>query len=384
MRWPRATPRRHRRSSSSSTCAAAIRAALDLAQPTLDRARLQLVVDVPEHLPARANPDPLAQVLGNLLSNAARYTPAGGTVTVRAERRPADLLVSIANTGEGIPPDDLDRVFERFYRVEKSRDRAHGGAGIGLAIVKQLVEAGGGRVGAESGDGHDALLVQPAGVGVRGWRCATIPVRIPASPSHWMGRSRSPRSATATRIVTAGPNDAARLTIQVGADSSPVAKAMSPRTSRMPAIVMATTTRLAGHDGPPAGRSIIRLPAMASTDDDRDPDRPRRQCRDRDRGRRDPRLAAAADRPSAGGWAGLVGGRVVVAIVLAGILDVLGLIAFATGLETAPTWMVGLAASFGPAVTILVAVAFLGERLRPIQWVGLAGILTGMVAIAIP
>jgi drug/metabolite transporter (DMT)-like permease len=76
--------------------------------------------------------------------------------------------------------------------------------------------------------------------------------------------------------------------------------------------------------------------------------------------------------------------RVVVAITIAGILDVLGLIAFATGLESAPTWMVSLAASFGPAVTILVAVALLGERLRPIQWLGLAGILTGMVAIAIP
>jgi drug/metabolite transporter (DMT)-like permease len=76
--------------------------------------------------------------------------------------------------------------------------------------------------------------------------------------------------------------------------------------------------------------------------------------------------------------------RVVVAITLAGVLDVLGLIAFATGLESAPTWMVSLAASFGPAVTILVAVALLGERLRPIQWLGLAGILTGMIAIAIP
>ena len=134
--------------------AAAIRAALDLAQPTLERARLRVEVDVPERLPARANPDDLAQVLGNLLSNAARYTPVGGTVTVRAERRPADLLVSIANSGEGIPPDDLERVFERFYRVEKSRDRARGGAGIGLAIVKQLVEAGGGAVGAESADGQ--------------------------------------------------------------------------------------------------------------------------------------------------------------------------------------------------------------------------------------
>ena len=76
--------------------------------------------------------------------------------------------------------------------------------------------------------------------------------------------------------------------------------------------------------------------------------------------------------------------RVIGAITLAGVLDVIGLIAFATGLESAPTWMVALAASFGPAVTILVAVAFLGERLRPVQWLGLAGILTGMVAIAIP
>ena len=134
--------------------AVAIRAALDLAQPTLERAGLSLVVDVPERLPARANPDHLAQVLANLLSNAMRYTPAGGTVTVRAERRAVDLLVSISNTGDGIPQADLEHVFERFYRVEKSRDRARGGAGIGLAIVKQLVEAGGGRVGAESREGQ--------------------------------------------------------------------------------------------------------------------------------------------------------------------------------------------------------------------------------------
>jgi two-component system, OmpR family, sensor histidine kinase BaeS len=134
--------------------AIAIRAALDLALPTLERAGLTLTVDVPGRLPARANPDDLAQVLGNLLSNAGRYTPSGGTVTVRAERRAADILVSITNSGDGIPPDDLALVFERFYRVEKSRDRARGGAGIGLAIVKQLVEAGGGQVGAESAGGQ--------------------------------------------------------------------------------------------------------------------------------------------------------------------------------------------------------------------------------------
>jgi len=133
--------------------AAHIRSALALAMPTFERAGLELEVDVPDHLAARANPDHLAQVLANLLSNAARYTPPGGRVTVRAERRPADVLVSVVNTGDGIPPDDLPRVFERFYRVEKSRDRAHGGAGIGLAIVKQLIEGAGGRVGAESADG---------------------------------------------------------------------------------------------------------------------------------------------------------------------------------------------------------------------------------------
>jgi signal transduction histidine kinase len=134
--------------------ASAIRSALDLVAPAIERARLRLVVAVPATLAARADPDGLAQVLANLLSNAIRYTPADGTITVRAERRPADVLISVSNTGEGIPPEDIDRVFERFYRVEKSRDRAHGGAGIGLAIVKQLVEAAGGRVGAESGGGQ--------------------------------------------------------------------------------------------------------------------------------------------------------------------------------------------------------------------------------------
>lgn len=133
---------------------AVIRTAVDLARPSLDRAGLRVAADLPDRLPARANPDHLAQVLANLLSNAARYTPSGGRVAIRAERRPSDLLVSVTNTGDGIPAADLDRVFERFYRVEKSRDRARGGAGIGLAVVKQLVEANGGHVGAESGGGQ--------------------------------------------------------------------------------------------------------------------------------------------------------------------------------------------------------------------------------------
>ena len=137
--------------------AAAVRAAVELAQPAIERAGLRLSVEIPPTLPARANPDHLAQVLANLLSNAVRYTPGGGMVTVRAEPRPGDFLVTVANTGEPIPADDLARLFERFYRVEKSRTQARGGAGIGLAIVKQLVEAGGGRVGAESTGGRTSV-----------------------------------------------------------------------------------------------------------------------------------------------------------------------------------------------------------------------------------
>jgi len=76
--------------------------------------------------------------------------------------------------------------------------------------------------------------------------------------------------------------------------------------------------------------------------------------------------------------------RVIPILIFAGALDVLGLMSFAIGLETAPTWMVGLASSFGPAVTIIVAVVFLGERLKPIQWLGLVGIAVGMIAIALP
>ncbi len=129
-------------------------AAAELARPAFEARRLALVRDWPERLPARADPDQFSQVLNNLLQNAARYAPEGGGVTLSAENRDDTVLVSISNSGEGIPPEDLPHVFERFYRVEKSRDRALGGAGIGLAIVKQLVEGWGGRVGAESASGR--------------------------------------------------------------------------------------------------------------------------------------------------------------------------------------------------------------------------------------
>ncbi len=131
----------------------AIETAVELALPIFERRGIALSVRVPADLAGRANPDHLSQVLANLLQNAERYTPRGGHVTIAAHLEGGEAVVVISNSGSGIPPVDLPHVFERFYRVEKSRDRARGGAGIGLAIVKQLVELGGGRVGVESTEG---------------------------------------------------------------------------------------------------------------------------------------------------------------------------------------------------------------------------------------
>jgi signal transduction histidine kinase len=140
--------------------------AVDLNRPTLEGRGISVEREWPERLSVSADPDHLAQVLANLLQNALRYTAEGGRITIRAVSRPDSVLVSIANTGEPIPASDLPHLFERFYRVDKSRDRGRGGAGIGLAIVKQLVEAAGGRVGAESTEtGTRVWFSIPAGGG---------------------------------------------------------------------------------------------------------------------------------------------------------------------------------------------------------------------------
>jgi two-component system sensor histidine kinase BaeS len=154
---------------------AAIRSAAELAGPAMAQSGIKLDLSLPESVALRTDPDALAQILANLFQNAARYTPAGGMVRVRLIRGNGRLEVSIENTGPGIPAADLPHVFERFYRVEKSRDAARGGAGIGLAIVRELVEALGGTVGAESRDGLtrfwfrlDATYPQARGTALKG------------------------------------------------------------------------------------------------------------------------------------------------------------------------------------------------------------------------
>lgn len=97
----------------------------------------------------RFDPPRLLQVVNNLLQNAWQYTLPGGTVRIFTEFLPGGIKVVFANTGGEIAETDLPFIFERFYRADKSRSREHGGAGIGLAIVKELIEAHNGKVGAE-------------------------------------------------------------------------------------------------------------------------------------------------------------------------------------------------------------------------------------------
>ena len=131
--------------------------------------RVALVAALPPDLPgATADHDRLEQILINLVDNAVKYTDAGGRVTVAA--RPADAVVEIAvaDTGVGIPPADLPRITERFYRVDRARSRELGGTGLGLAIVKHLVIAHGGELTIESEPGRGTTVrVTVPRVGVR-------------------------------------------------------------------------------------------------------------------------------------------------------------------------------------------------------------------------
>jgi len=129
--------------------------------PSYEAKGVRLVPEVEPGLPTVAvDPDRLGEVLANLLDNALRHTPAGGTVSLRAALRRGDLELAVSDTGEGIAPEHLGRVFERFYRADQARSRATGGSGIGLAIAKAIVEAHGGSLRAESdGPGRGATFV---------------------------------------------------------------------------------------------------------------------------------------------------------------------------------------------------------------------------------
>ncbi|HZK18727.1 MAG TPA: ATP-binding protein, partial [Clostridia bacterium] len=126
---------------------------------------LQLVTEVgdPTKLVVQGDPDMLSQVMINLVDNAIKYTPEGGEVTVRAFPSPGKgqektITVQVEDTGIGIPKDSVPRIFERFYRVDKSRWRELGGSGLGLSIVKHIIEAHGGEVDIQSTVGKGSVF----------------------------------------------------------------------------------------------------------------------------------------------------------------------------------------------------------------------------------
>jgi signal transduction histidine kinase len=106
----------------------------------------------------QADPDRLTQVLRNLVRNAVAHTDRGDRISVIARAHDARLEISVRDTGAGIPPEELERIFERFHRVDGSRSRDRGGSGLGLAIARAIVEAHGGRIRAESTPGHGATV----------------------------------------------------------------------------------------------------------------------------------------------------------------------------------------------------------------------------------
>jgi two-component system sensor histidine kinase BaeS len=137
-----------------------VRETLEAMAPLADERTVELRLDLPASLtPVQADPDRMRQVVHNLVDNALRHTPAGGEVRVQLRDGNGEgVHLQVADTGSGIRPEDLPHIFEHFYRADESRARSSGGTGMGLAIVKSLVEAHGGHVGVKSAPGTGSIF----------------------------------------------------------------------------------------------------------------------------------------------------------------------------------------------------------------------------------
>ena len=124
----------------------------------LESRHQELIVEIAEDLQVIADPQGVEQILLNLIDNAAKYTPEGGTITVRAERGEGEVRIEVVDNGPGIEPRHRDRIFERFYRIDEGRSREAGGTGLGLSIVHHLAEGMGGQAGFEPAPGGGSLF----------------------------------------------------------------------------------------------------------------------------------------------------------------------------------------------------------------------------------
>ena len=173
----------------SASLAALVQGAVELCQQAVEDAEHSLSVELPaEPIWLRCDPTRIVQVLGNLLSNATKYTPRGGRIEIEARRAVGAVEIEVRDNGIGIPPDMLTRVFDMFTQVERSLERSQGGLGIGLTLVKRLVEMHGGEVEARSegpGRGCRFLLRLPHQLAERPVEPpAVLPVKLDGERRH--------------------------------------------------------------------------------------------------------------------------------------------------------------------------------------------------------
>ena len=134
---------------------ALVNGCLETARLNAQARGLRILVDLQENAPAvRGDGAQLGEVLQNLVDNALQYTPSGGQIEVKARANGREVIFTVTDTGIGIPESDLERIFERFYRVDAARSREAGGTGLGLAIARHIVDAHGGRIWVESAVGQ--------------------------------------------------------------------------------------------------------------------------------------------------------------------------------------------------------------------------------------
>ncbi len=160
--------------------AAVVDEVLAVLAPEFERANVEPLNNVAFDLPpAWADPDMLMRVFSNLCDNALRHTPGGGTVVIEARQQDDLLEVSVTDSGRGIPPEALARVFDRFYRADTSRQVRTGGSGLGLAIVRAIVEAHGGTIRAENAPQGGARIIFSLPIAEQApiWSYTTTPIR---------------------------------------------------------------------------------------------------------------------------------------------------------------------------------------------------------------